>query len=200
MENFPKFVIPDNLQFELMKSRQMTSLEWLDKANWVRNWTKAWEKSQKADKRRREAGKTIQKSRKVGYNWAESLSQSVIDAVDKSEPSSATEHKSKRNPRKQTIVEEKLENLYKKVENSAFTWKVGSSNLKLSIFSVSTWAFVIRTSGSWVPGQDLALGILGIAETLLASNVLGVLHVEDFRTLMGGSPHRRGGDPTRRVP
>ncbi len=39
--------------------------------------------------------------------------------------------KSKRKPRKKTTDKEKLENLYKKVETSAFTGKISTSNLKL---------------------------------------------------------------------
>ncbi len=50
---------------------------------------------------------------------------------EKSELSSQSKQKPKRKPRKQTSEEEKLRNLYKKVENSAFTGKMSTSNLKL---------------------------------------------------------------------
>ena len=46
------------------------------------------------------------------------------------ELSSATEQKPKRKPRKQTTDEEKLVNLYKNVENSAFT---GQGNISQKI-------------------------------------------------------------------
>ena len=45
--------------------------------------------------------------------------------------SGAIKQTSKRNPRKHTTDKEKLENLYKKVENSAFTGKISTSYLKL---------------------------------------------------------------------
>lgn len=50
---------------------------------------------------------------------------------DKSELNSDSEQKPKQKPRKQTTDKEKLETLYKKVENSAFTGKISTSNLKL---------------------------------------------------------------------